>query len=111
MRSSDEHVFFVKNNNIRITTFPHASTDFFYNVILSWALYFFCASFTTKLPFSSCDNEWNTIWCLAAGESLPNNTDEWLSRSEKAFALYENGSLREQFNESKFRSSAEEYFL
>ncbi|KAK3787759.1 hypothetical protein RRG08_049705 [Elysia crispata] len=34
-----------------------------YNVILSWAFYYIFASLTSVLPWSHCDNEWNTENC------------------------------------------------
>ncbi|ENN73382.1 hypothetical protein YQE_10009, partial [Dendroctonus ponderosae] len=37
--------------------------DFYYNVIIAWALRFFFASFTSLLPWTTCDNEWNTPQC------------------------------------------------
>ena len=38
-------------------------TDFFYNVIIAWALYYFFSSFTSRLPWTSCNNTWNTPDC------------------------------------------------
>jgi solute carrier family 6 dopamine transporter-like protein 3 len=37
--------------------------DFYYNVIIAWALHFFFASFTGELPWTKCNNEWNTEDC------------------------------------------------
>lgn len=32
----------------------------YYNMILAWALFYLLSSFTSHLPWSSCDNWWNT---------------------------------------------------
>lgn len=37
--------------------------DFYYNVIIAWSLRFFFASFTNDLPWTSCNNFWNTPNC------------------------------------------------
>ncbi|KAL8576383.1 hypothetical protein ACOMHN_048950 [Nucella lapillus] len=31
----------------------------YYNVILSWAFYYFFSSFTSELPWETCEHEWN----------------------------------------------------
>lgn len=39
----------------------------FYNVIIAWTLYYLVMSFSKVLPWSTCDNEWNTDMCYIRG--------------------------------------------
>ena len=34
-----------------------------YNVLLTWSFYYLFSSFTSVLPWSKCDNDWNTEDC------------------------------------------------
>ena len=38
--------------------------NMYYIVILAWSLYFMFMSFSTVLPWSHCQNEWNTEKCF-----------------------------------------------
>lgn len=37
--------------------------SFYYNVIIAWSLFYVFNSLTSKLPWDSCDNSWNTELC------------------------------------------------
>jgi solute carrier family 6 (neurotransmitter transporter, serotonin) member 4 len=45
----------------------------YYNTIIGWAVYYFFASFTTDLPWTSCGHSWNTNSCALVGPA-PNGT-------------------------------------
>lgn len=53
----------------------------YYNVVISHVLYFLYSSFTSELPWASCNNPWNTEHCLTAdaktvlNKTFVNSTD------------------------------------
>ncbi|KAI8504364.1 Sodium-dependent noradrenaline transporter [Branchiostoma belcheri] len=50
--------------------------DLYYNVIITWSFFYLFASFTSKLPWTSCDNEWNTPDCIdQLTDDFVNGTD------------------------------------
>ncbi|XP_071960587.1 creatine transporter-like [Antedon mediterranea] len=49
-----------------------AILNIYYIVIVSWAFFYLFASFQSELPWGTCTNEWNTIYCNDV--SLQNET-------------------------------------
>ncbi|KAJ8045966.1 Creatine transporter [Holothuria leucospilota] len=59
--------------NIVILTYLNT----YYTVIMAWALYYMIMSFTKVVPWSKCDNEWNTELCFVPGvDELKNCTSD-----------------------------------
>ncbi|KAJ7380047.1 hypothetical protein OS493_010754 [Desmophyllum pertusum] len=48
--------------------------NIYYTVILAWALYYMFASFQSRLPWSHCENEWNTPNCVVFSEEAARAT-------------------------------------
>ncbi|KAI4488584.1 hypothetical protein M0802_011474 [Mischocyttarus mexicanus] len=97
--------------------------DFYYNVIIAWALRYFFASFSGMLPWTTCNNPWNTPLCrefdvnVSYGfneQSLSNDID-----FDPAYNITGIFSVNDPFdvlaltstkNNSKHTSAAQEYF-
>ncbi|XP_047486538.1 sodium-dependent serotonin transporter-like [Penaeus chinensis] len=52
----------------------------YYNTILAWSVYYLVASFRSELPWTTCDNEWNTANCTLTA-NVHNATDKSLTVS------------------------------
>lgn len=77
--------------------------DFYYNVIIAWALYYLVASFSSELPWTHCNNSWNTEHCLelAFGQRLlrlPANDTAGLQDLASAAAVVVEGALEDATN-------------
>uniref|UniRef100_A0A670I660 Transporter n=1 Tax=Podarcis muralis TaxID=64176 RepID=A0A670I660_PODMU len=55
----------------------------YYIIILAWGLYYLFHSFTSKLPWAFCDQEWNTKNCIE--DTLRKNKTLWLSLNTTNF--------------------------
>ncbi|KAF6357563.1 solute carrier family 6 member 3 [Rhinolophus ferrumequinum] len=68
---------------------------FFYNVIIAWALHYFFSSFTMELPWTHCNNTWNSPNC---SDTLSGNASNSLGlndsfRTTPAAEYFERGVL------------------
>ncbi|XP_067145522.1 sodium-dependent serotonin transporter [Centruroides vittatus] len=57
----------------------------YYNTIIAWAVYFLFASFSTELPWTRCDNSWNTDHCLTLAERRLNSSNLSTSPAQEYF--------------------------
>ncbi|KAL5006050.1 hypothetical protein ScPMuIL_017208 [Solemya velum] len=71
----------------------------YYSVVIAYCFFYFFASMTSELPWSTCDNEWNTCSCRV-GVVNNNITDPW------------NGTKLEcvNYTATNVTTASEEYF-
>ncbi|XP_046360459.2 sodium- and chloride-dependent glycine transporter 2-like [Haliotis rufescens] len=71
----------------------------YYSMVFAWVLYYLYSSFSTVLPWTTCDNSWNTLQCVVHKDAGTNVTA----------LLDTNLTYTETVNDT-FRSSAEEFW-
>ncbi|RXN30007.1 sodium- and chloride-dependent GABA transporter ine-like isoform X1 [Labeo rohita] len=55
----------------------------YYNVLMTWALYYLLHSFSSSLPWQSCNNTWNSVGNCSTG--FPGNATHLQSASQQFF--------------------------
>lgn len=56
-----------------------AYVGIYYNVIIMYTIYYMCASFTSVLPWTHCDEYWNTKYCSGLYDDCVQNKTDWYS--------------------------------
>ncbi|EZA56881.1 sodium-dependent dopamine transporter isoform X4 [Ooceraea biroi] len=92
--------------------------DFYYNVIIAWSLRYFFASFSTMLPWTTCDNAWNTPLCrefdanvsYAFEDTVANEMNENFGNITRFLDQGSNVAQNIADNHTLYTSAAHEYF-
>nr|XP_022311573.1 sodium-dependent proline transporter-like isoform X2 [Crassostrea virginica] len=71
----------------------------YYNIINTWTLYYLGSSFFTPLPWTTCDNAWNTPKCL---HQSPNSLQQ--NGNSSLYGAY-NSSLQSSVNSSNVNAT------
>ncbi|XP_060075552.1 sodium- and chloride-dependent glycine transporter 2-like [Ylistrum balloti] len=82
----------------------------YYNVIICWVLFYFGTCFTGRLPWTSCDNDWNTEQCYS--RVLPFNSSTTIANLTSPNELYGNSSVfnRSILSSGIAKTSTEEFW-
>merc|ERR1719483_1326987 len=58
----------------------------YYNVIMSWALFYFLSSFSSPLPWETCNNAWNSPDC----KPIKGETSSSLNKTRNSSNVFDN---------------------
>lgn len=86
-----------------------------YNIILTWSFYYLFSSFTSVLPWSHGDNEWNSEACRSLYRNAKNATDgvtktiTAVANQTNSTLLYVTGATNQLVNTSVSSNETSKY--
>ena len=66
-----------------------AYSNIYYIVVLAWGLRYFIASFNSTLPWSTCDNWWNTDRCIDVMGLAANGSTKIVNATDSVVEYWE----------------------
>lgn len=76
----------------------------YYSVVMSWAMLYLGSSFTSQLPWTHCNNTWNTEFCRQGSLPITARSDENVTGVQRLIAIeFSNSS-------SRLRTPGQEFF-
>lgn len=87
-----------------------AISGVYYNVIVSWTLYYFGNSFLSPIPWSNCDNEWNTAACYMRRNANQSVSNVSMVTGQNTSGVYMNYSTSLLNISIEKKTSAEEFW-
>ena len=86
----------------------------YHNIIITWILYFLAMSFTSQLPWATCDNSWNTYRCSTYDSKNTNRTNGTYLLAGNKTLLPEHGNVSHFLSEKALNpkpvTAAEEFW-
>lgn len=88
-----------------------AVMSFYYNIITTWVIYYIVNSFFNPLPWSTCDNDWNTEFCVSEN-TYTNSTQQRneIHTSNYSHSIYNDTERNESVITDKYVTAVEEFW-
>lgn len=94
---------------------------FYYNAIIAWTMFYIGNSFMNPLPWRSCDNEWNTEFCvttrnpvmygnMSQGSNISDDLSQWTNYTNSGLDTFVQTDQNVTYLKHKYVTSEEEFW-